>query len=273
MSTIPQHLGCRCRQNQPDPGRATHPRRDDRLDRHAFCRGGQGHRAVLDRLRRPRRSGIRPAARAASWTSVDDLQRNPATPAAGRVRPRQRASALQPAPHPEALRARKLSFSVPIFRADGSFFGTLCAIDSRRSELDDPALLKTVELLAELIGRQLEIEEDLETSRNRLIAAERSSELREQVIAAAERESATCSSPSSRASISCARPGPSMRRIATSSGRSRNAASRSAFACAASSTAPTDASTRKRPGNTPRPTPEAKPWPLAVDPGRPDSSW
>ena len=78
--------------------------------------------------------------------------------------------------------------SVPIFRADGSFFGTLCAIDSRSSELDDPALLKTIELLAELIGRQLEIEQDLETSRNRLIAAERSSELREQVIAAAERD-------------------------------------------------------------------------------------
>jgi len=78
--------------------------------------------------------------------------------------------------------------SVPIFRADGSFFGTLCAIDSRPSELDDPALLKTVELLAELIGRQLEIEENLETSRNRLIAAERNSELREQVIAAAERD-------------------------------------------------------------------------------------
>lgn len=78
--------------------------------------------------------------------------------------------------------------SVPIFRSDGSFFGTLCAIDSRPSELDDPALLKTVELLAELIGRQLEIEEDLQASRNRLSAAEKSSELREQVIAAAERD-------------------------------------------------------------------------------------
>lgn len=78
--------------------------------------------------------------------------------------------------------------SVPIFRADGTFFGTLCAIDSRPSQLDDPALLKTIELLAELIGRQLEIEKDLEDSRNRLIAAEKNSELRELVIAAAERD-------------------------------------------------------------------------------------
>jgi GAF domain-containing protein len=78
--------------------------------------------------------------------------------------------------------------SVPIFRADRSFFGTLCAIDNRAADLDDPAILKTIELFAELIGRQLEIEEALETSRQELTSVRRSGLLREQVIAAAERD-------------------------------------------------------------------------------------
>lgn len=78
--------------------------------------------------------------------------------------------------------------SVPIFRSDGSFFGTLCAIDSRPTDLDDPAILKTFQLFAELIGLQLEIEEDLATSRQQLLDAERNSELRDRLVSAAERD-------------------------------------------------------------------------------------
>lgn len=78
--------------------------------------------------------------------------------------------------------------SVPIFRSDGSFFGTLCAIDSRPADLDDPAIPKTFQLFAELIGLQLEIEEDLAKSRQQLEDAERRHELRNQMVADAERE-------------------------------------------------------------------------------------
>ena len=78
--------------------------------------------------------------------------------------------------------------SVPIFRSNGMFFGTLCAIDSRPTDLDDPVILKTFQLFAELIGLQLEIEEDLTTSRQQLQDATRDSALRDQLVSDAERE-------------------------------------------------------------------------------------
>lgn len=78
--------------------------------------------------------------------------------------------------------------SVPIFRSNGAFFGTLCAIDSRPTDLDDPAIVRTFQLFAELIGLQLEIEEDLATSRQQLQDATRHGELREQLVSDAERE-------------------------------------------------------------------------------------
>jgi GAF domain-containing protein len=78
--------------------------------------------------------------------------------------------------------------SVPIFRVDGTFFGTLCAIDSRPADLHDPLILKTVELFAELIGRQLEVEEHLATSRQELHDFRERSALRDQLITAVERD-------------------------------------------------------------------------------------
>jgi GAF domain-containing protein len=75
--------------------------------------------------------------------------------------------------------------SVPIFRRNGEFFGTLCAIDSVPSEVDaDPIKVKTLQLFAELIGVQLDMSDDLETRDARL----RDSELREQLVSATERE-------------------------------------------------------------------------------------
>ncbi|GHA72313.1 GAF domain-containing protein [Cognatilysobacter bugurensis] len=74
--------------------------------------------------------------------------------------------------------------AVPIHRANGDFFGTLCAIDSRSVPLDAPALLKSLELFADLIGTQLEMIEDLERARSHLHEARS----RERVLATAERE-------------------------------------------------------------------------------------
>lgn len=74
--------------------------------------------------------------------------------------------------------------SVPIYRRDGEFFGTLCAIDSRPADLDDPVILETLELFAEVIGMQLELADDLDAARLRL----RDAEFREQVLETTERE-------------------------------------------------------------------------------------
>lgn len=75
--------------------------------------------------------------------------------------------------------------SVPIFRRNGEFFGTLCAIDSAPSDVDaDPIKVKTLQLFAELIGVQLDMSDDLDTRDARL----RDSELREALVSATERE-------------------------------------------------------------------------------------
>lgn len=74
--------------------------------------------------------------------------------------------------------------SVPIFRSNGDFFGTLCAIDSRPAELDAPGILRSLELFAELIGTQLELVEDLDNARSHLQDAH----AREQLLSHTERE-------------------------------------------------------------------------------------
>lgn len=74
--------------------------------------------------------------------------------------------------------------SVPIFRSNGVFFGTLCAIDSRPADLQDPAIVESLKLFAELIGLQLEAVEDLDTARASLRAAD----LRAAIVSASESE-------------------------------------------------------------------------------------
>ncbi len=73
--------------------------------------------------------------------------------------------------------------SIPIFRKDGTFFGTLCALDPEPRKLDDSTVLQTLELFAQLIGSQLEIEERLVVSDQALLDAHEVAKLREQFIA------------------------------------------------------------------------------------------
>lgn len=47
--------------------------------------------------------------------------------------------------------------SLPIILADGSFFGTLCALDPLPAKLDDPDLVQTLEIFARLIGVTLDL--------------------------------------------------------------------------------------------------------------------
>jgi GAF domain-containing protein len=74
--------------------------------------------------------------------------------------------------------------SVPIYRKGGEFFGTLCAIDSRPADLDNPAVVESLQLFADLIGMQLELVDDLVATRALLHDAE----FRAQLLATTERD-------------------------------------------------------------------------------------
>lgn len=73
--------------------------------------------------------------------------------------------------------------SMPIVLGDGTFFGTLCAIDPRPASLDDPNLVTTFRLFAQLIASQLDLEARVSSSDTALIGARADAELREQFIA------------------------------------------------------------------------------------------
>jgi signal transduction histidine kinase len=73
--------------------------------------------------------------------------------------------------------------SVPIIRDSGDFFGTLCAIDPLPASLDDPNILRTLELFAQLIATQLDMRERLEQSNTALVDAQDTARLRDQFMA------------------------------------------------------------------------------------------
>ena len=67
--------------------------------------------------------------------------------------------------------------------ADGTIFGTLCAIDPRPARLKDPVTVGTFKLFAELIATHLDAFDRLEASEASLLSERQASELREQFIA------------------------------------------------------------------------------------------
>jgi signal transduction histidine kinase len=73
--------------------------------------------------------------------------------------------------------------SVPIRRSDGSFFGTLCAIDPNPHKVAVPQVIAMFELFAELIATQLDAHDRLVESEAALLDARETSKLREQFIA------------------------------------------------------------------------------------------
>ena len=73
--------------------------------------------------------------------------------------------------------------SVPIILQDGTFFGTLCAIDPRPAKVNNPETIGTFKLFAELIATHLIAVDRLEQSEVTLSTERRTSELREQFIA------------------------------------------------------------------------------------------
>ena len=73
--------------------------------------------------------------------------------------------------------------SIPIVRANGDFFGTLCAIDQVPARFDEDAVLKTLTLFAQLIAAQLDVQEDLDSKAKALVDAAEIGGLRDQFIA------------------------------------------------------------------------------------------
>ncbi len=80
--------------------------------------------------------------------------------------------------------------SMPIFLSDGSFYGTLCAIDPKPAKVKNAGIIGMFELFAKMIASQLEAGERLAESGRRLanveaalLDANTTSKLREQFIA------------------------------------------------------------------------------------------
>jgi signal transduction histidine kinase len=73
--------------------------------------------------------------------------------------------------------------SVPIVLADGSFFGTLCAIDPKPHILNTPEVIGMFKLFAELIAFHLDAADRVEASEGKLVLEQESAELREKFIA------------------------------------------------------------------------------------------
>ena len=73
--------------------------------------------------------------------------------------------------------------AMPIMLPDGSFFGTLCAIDPKPNRVSTPEIVGMFRLFAELIGFHIDGFRRLEASEANLLGERATSELREQFIA------------------------------------------------------------------------------------------
>lgn len=85
--------------------------------------------------------------------------------------------------HTPAMYGFQSYISVPIFRQNGEFFGTLCAVDPKPMRLNTPANIGMFEIFAQMIGLQLDAQDRLASSEAALLDARQSAELREQFIA------------------------------------------------------------------------------------------
>jgi signal transduction histidine kinase len=72
--------------------------------------------------------------------------------------------------------------SMPIILANGTFFGTLCAIDPKPHKVKTPEIVGMFKLFAELIAFHIDASEKLASSESRLLVERESSVLREQFI-------------------------------------------------------------------------------------------
>ena len=85
--------------------------------------------------------------------------------------------------HTPAMYGFQSYISIPIIRQDGTFFGTLCAIDPSPNRLNTPEIIGMFTLFADLISFHLNSIEQLQQSVKKLEQERKTAELREQFIA------------------------------------------------------------------------------------------
>jgi signal transduction histidine kinase len=73
--------------------------------------------------------------------------------------------------------------SIPIFRQNGDYFGTLCGLDPAPATLSTPAITSSMTLFAQLISLQMDADAQLADTRGLLADERETAELREQFIA------------------------------------------------------------------------------------------
>lgn len=85
--------------------------------------------------------------------------------------------------HTPAMYGFQSYISMPIIRIDGSFFGTLCAIDPRPAKLNTPEIINMFKLYSQLISFHLNALDQLADAKIRLEEELETAQLREQFIA------------------------------------------------------------------------------------------
>lgn len=73
--------------------------------------------------------------------------------------------------------------SMPIFLKDGSFYGTLCAIDPKPRKLKEPTVIGMFRMFADLIAAQIDAVKRVVRAEENLLTARQTADLREQFIA------------------------------------------------------------------------------------------
>ncbi len=86
--------------------------------------------------------------------------------------------------HPLAVNFGIVSYaSIPIYRSDGSFFGTLCAIDTEPREVKHPRVVAMLEMFANVISQSLETEEQLAAQQLLLQKEQELAQIQEEFVA------------------------------------------------------------------------------------------
>lgn len=85
--------------------------------------------------------------------------------------------------HTPRIYGLKSYISMPIILADGSFFGTLCAISPSPAEVSQPKIIGMFRLFAEMIANQIDASRSVQASNTALLDEQQASALREQFIA------------------------------------------------------------------------------------------
>ncbi|WP_281983969.1 sensor histidine kinase [Thalassorhabdomicrobium marinisediminis] len=86
--------------------------------------------------------------------------------------------------HPIAAKFGIVSYaSIPIYRTDKSFFGTLCVIDTEPRNVKNPKVVAMLKMFADVIGQSLETEERLEAQTRKVEEERKLSRVQEEFVA------------------------------------------------------------------------------------------